>query len=60
MKKTIISFSLLIIALITLFQLSKFSLFFGFVSIEIITTIVAAIFLIIGIYLNKKSLQKNY
>ena len=58
MKKTIISFSLLIIALIILFQLSKFSLFFGSVSIEIITTIIAAVFLIIGIYLNKKSLQK--
>ena len=58
MKKTIISFSLLIIALITLFQLSKFSLFFGNVSIEIITTIIAAVFLIIGIYINKKSLQK--
>ena len=38
--------------------IQRLSLFFGNVPIEIITTIIAAVFLIIGIYLNKKSLQK--
>lgn len=59
MKKTIIAFSLLIIALLSLFQLSKYALFLGKTSVELISIIVAVVFLILGIYLNKKSLQKN-
>jgi DNA-binding NarL/FixJ family response regulator len=58
MKKTIITFSLLIIALLILFQVSKYSIFFGKTSVELVTTFVAVIFLVIGIYLNKKSLRK--
>lgn len=58
MKKTILTFSLLVIALLLLFQVSKYSVFFGKVSVEIVTTIVAIIFLVLGIYLNKKSLRK--
>lgn len=59
MKKTIIAFSLLIIALLTLFQLSKYAIFIGKTSVELITTIVAAVFLIVGIYINKKTLHKE-
>jgi DNA-binding NarL/FixJ family response regulator len=58
MKKTIITFSLLIIALLILFQVSKYSIFFGKTYVELVTTFVAVIFLVIGIYLNKKSLRK--
>lgn len=59
MKKTIITFSLLIIALLILFQISKYSIFFENISIELVTTIVAVVFLVIGIYLNKRSLHKQ-
>ncbi|MBV1888245.1 MAG: response regulator transcription factor [Urechidicola sp.] len=58
MKKTIVSFSLLVIAFIILFQISKYSVLFGNWSIELVTTIVAVIFLVVGIYVNKKSLHK--
>ncbi|MDJ0645144.1 MAG: response regulator transcription factor [Flavobacteriaceae bacterium] len=58
MKKTIISFSLLIVALIILFQTSKYSIFFGKTSIELVIIGVAVTFLILGIYLNKRN-QKN-
>ncbi|OIQ37516.1 MAG: helix-turn-helix transcriptional regulator [Bacteroidetes bacterium MedPE-SWsnd-G1] len=59
MKKTIIAFSLLIIALLALFQLSKYTIFIGKTSVELITTIVATVFLIVGIYINKKTLHKE-
>ncbi len=58
MKKTILTFSLLIIALLVLFQVSKYSVFFGKTSVELVTTIIAVVFLVVGIYLNKKSLHK--
>lgn len=58
MKKTIFAFSGIIVALLALFQLSKYSYATGDVSIEIIIAIVALVFLGIGIYLNKKSLHK--
>ena len=57
MKKTIIVFSLLIIALIILFRISEFSVLSGNLSIEFIIAIVAILFFIIGIYINKKSLN---
>jgi DNA-binding NarL/FixJ family response regulator len=59
LKKTILSFSLLIIALITLFQISKYSVLFGNFSNELATTVIAVVFLVVGIYLNKKSLNKS-
>ena len=49
MKKTIIVFSLLIIALLILFQLSKFSVLSGDLKIETIIAIVAVIFFFIGV-----------
>ena len=56
MKKTVLVFSLLIIALLILFQVSKYSVFFGKTSVELVTIVIAMIFLFLGIYLNKKSL----
>gem|GEM_PF-440528 len=58
MKKTIFAFSGIIVALLALFQLSKYSYATGNVSIEVIIAIIALVFLGIGIYLNKKSLHK--
>ncbi len=57
MKKTILIFGLLIIALLVLFQLSKFIYVSGNTNFEIILAIIAILFLFLGIYLNKKSLH---
>lgn len=59
MKKTILIFSSLIFALLILFQLSKYYYAFGNISIEIILAIIAVVFFLIGISINKKSLHKN-
>ena len=58
MKKTILVFTLLIVALYTLFRISKYALLTGGILIEFIITVIAIIFFIIGIYINKKSLHK--
>ena len=55
MKKTVFVFSSLIIALLILFQLSKYSYMAGSMSIELIIALVALIFLFIGFYLNKRN-----
>ncbi len=55
MKKTVFSFSALIIALLVFFQLSKYSYLSDNTSIEFIIALVAIVFLGIGFYLNKKS-----
>ncbi|MFC4221357.1 response regulator transcription factor [Flagellimonas marina] len=59
MKKTIFVFSALIVALLILFQLSKYAYWSGDISIEIIIAIIAVIFFFIGIYINKKSLRNK-
>ncbi len=59
MKKTILIFTLLVIAILILFQISKYTLLFNNSSIEIIIAIIAIVFFIIGIFINKKSLQKD-
>ncbi len=59
MKKTILIFTLLIVAFLLLFQISKYSLFFGKTSIEFTIAIIAVIFFVVGIYINKKSLQRS-
>ena len=58
MKKTVLVFAALILALIILFQISQYSIISGDTTIEIIISIVAVLFFIIGIYINKKTLQK--
>ncbi|MGW9684975.1 response regulator transcription factor [Flagellimonas sp. 2504JD1-5] len=59
MKKTIFVFSALIIALLVLFQLGKYAYVSGDMSIEIAIAIVAVLFFIIGVYMNKKSLTQK-
>ena len=59
MKKTIFVFALIIVALLILFRISKYSYLSGYTSIEIIIVFIALIFFFIGIYINKKSFHKN-
>jgi DNA-binding NarL/FixJ family response regulator len=58
-KKTIFIFTILIVALLAIFQLSKYSLYSGNIAIELIIAAIALIFFVIGILLHKKSLQKK-
>lgn len=58
MKRTVLVYASLIFALLLLFQVSKYSLFTGNLKIEIVISVVAIVFFLIGIYLNKKSLHK--
>lgn len=55
MKRTILIFAALIVALLILFQLSKYSYASGDTSIELTIAVIAVIFFFIGIYINKKS-----
>jgi len=57
-KKTILVFSGLILALVLLFQLSAYSINYGNLKIEFGIAIIAVVFLIVGIYINKKSLHE--
>jgi len=59
MKRTILVFGLLILALLVLFEISKRTYLSGDSSIEIIISVIAIVFFFIGIYINKKSLNKN-
>ena len=59
MKKTILVFGLLILALTLLFQFSKFTIISGDVSTEIVVSVIAIVFFFVGIHINKKSLSKN-
>ena len=59
MKKTILVFALLILALLLLFQFSKYAVISGDLDSEITIAIIAIVFFFIGVYLNKKSLQKR-
>jgi DNA-binding NarL/FixJ family response regulator len=53
-KKTVFVFSTLIISLLILFRISEYAFLFGNTSIELIISVVAVAFLIIGLYINKK------
>jgi hypothetical protein len=55
MKKTILVFGLLILALLLLFQFSKYTLISGDLQIEYITVVVAIVFLGIGLFINKRT-----
>ena len=59
MKKTILVFGLLIIALLILFQVSKYSIISGDSKIEMIIAVIAIVFFFVGISINKRSLHKN-
>ena len=59
MKKTIVVFGLLIVAVLTLLQLSKYSVTSGSIRMEIVIGGIALLFLAIGILLNRKILKNN-
>ena len=58
MKKTILVFSLLILALILLFHFSKYALISNNLQVEIVIGAIAIVFFFVGIILQKKSFQK--
>lgn len=55
MKKTILVFGLLILALLLLFQFSKYTIISGDLQIEYIMAFVALAFLAIGLFINKRT-----
>ena len=55
MKKTILVFSLLIVALILLFKISTYAIHSGNLKIEFTIAVFAVLFLIIGIFINRKT-----
>jgi DNA-binding NarL/FixJ family response regulator len=57
MKKTILVFSALIIALLVLFQISKYSIISGGIKTELVITGIAVIAFFIGIVINKKAIK---
>lgn len=59
MKKTILVFGLLILALLLLFQFSKYAIISGDLNSEIVIAVIAIVFFFIGVYLNKKSLHQS-
>lgn len=59
MKKTILIFVALILALLVLFQISQYVIIFGDTKIELVISVIAVVFFFVGIYINKKSLSKN-
>ncbi len=59
MKKTILIFGLLILALLLLFQFSKYAVISGDLESEFAIAIIAIVFFFVGVYLNKKSLHKQ-
>ncbi|WP_299246061.1 response regulator transcription factor [uncultured Aquimarina sp.] len=59
MKKTILIFGALVVALLTLFQLSTYSLVSSNTSIELIIAGIAIVFFVIGVLINKKVLHKD-
>ncbi|NDV42516.1 response regulator transcription factor [Flagellimonas sediminis] len=59
MKKTVFVFSALIIALLILFRLSRYSYLSNDISVELTIGSIAVIFFFVGIYINKKTLHKE-
>lgn len=59
MKKTILVFSGLILALLLLFKISTYSIIGGYSKIEFVIAGIAIVFFFVGMYINKKSLQKQ-
>ena len=55
MKKTILVFGVLILVLLLLFQLSKYTLISGDLQIEYIMAFIAITFLAIGLFINKRT-----
>ncbi|WP_299116036.1 response regulator transcription factor [uncultured Winogradskyella sp.] len=60
MKKTILVFGMLILALLLLFQLSKYAVISGDFQVEYIMAIIAVIFLVIGLFINKRAQKPSH
>ncbi|WP_149303916.1 response regulator transcription factor [Pareuzebyella sediminis] len=59
MTRAILIFTALIIFLLSVFKLGHYAYFSRNISNELVLAIIAVVFLVIGIYLNKKSLHKK-
>lgn len=59
MKKTILVFGLLVLALLLLFQFSKYTIISGNLQIEYMMAIIAIAFLGIGLFINKRAQKKQ-
>ncbi|GAB5401057.1 MAG: hypothetical protein Aureis2KO_26420 [Aureisphaera sp.] len=59
MKKTVFVFGALIIVLLSLFQLSKYSIASGNMRIEIVIAVFAILFFVIGVFINRKAQNKS-
>ncbi|MFT6502133.1 MAG: DNA-binding NarL/FixJ family response regulator [Crocinitomicaceae bacterium] len=59
MRKNVISFGLLIAALLLLFQLSQYQLIQGNLGIELIVAVVSIVFFFLGLYFRKKWQAKS-
>lgn len=59
MRKTILSFAALILAILLLFQISKYSVISGDAKIEWIIGIIAVVFFFVGVYINKRTRGKS-
>lgn len=59
MKKTIAIFGGLVLAILLLFQLSKYSLISGDLKVEYLMALIAIIFFVIGIFINKKRKEND-
>ncbi|NQY09992.1 MAG: response regulator transcription factor [Flavobacteriales bacterium] len=59
MRKNVISFGLLIAALVILFQISQYQLIQGNIGIELIVVLVSIVFFFLGLYFRKKWQAKS-
>lgn len=59
MKKTVFIFSILILALFVLFQISQYAVISGDLTFEIVIAVIAIVFFFIGIYINRKNVGKQ-
>ena len=59
MKKTILIFAALTLAILALLHFSKYSILSGGTSFEWIIAVIAVVFFFIGTYINKKSLSQR-
>lgn len=59
MKKTVFIFSILILALLVLFQISQYTVISGDLTFEIVIAVIAIVFFFIGIYINRKNVGKQ-
>ncbi len=58
MKRTILSFAVLILAILLLFQISKYSVISGDAKLEWVIGGIAIVFFFVGIFINKKTGKK--